>query len=282
VKEPSSGFAFGDSAPVDLSGSVAVVTGGGRGVGRAIARSLADAGAAVAVVARNEKELEEAAESIRQRGGEATPLPADVTDPASVDRLARETERRLGPVDILVNNAGACRAIGPVWEAGVDDWRQDVESSLLGAFLCTRAFLAKMVERRFGRIINVSSYAAIRATPHMAAYGCAKAALLHFTNSVAAETADHGICVFALTPGRVRTAMTKHMVESSAGQRWLDTDMRDSLPAERAGELAVLLAGGRADALTGRFVHVLDDVHDLIRRVDEIRQDDLYVLRLRK
>ena len=282
MKEPSSGFAFEDSASIELSGSVAVVTGGGRGVGRAIARSLADAGAAVAVVARNEKELEETAESIRQGGGETTPLLADVTDPASVDRLARETERRLGTVDILVNNAGACRAIGPVWEAGVDDWRQDVESSLFGAFLCTRAFLAKMVERRCGRIINVSSYAAIRATPNMAAYGCAKAALLHFTNSVAAETADHGICVFALTPGRVWTAMTKHMVESSAGQRWLDTDMRDSLPPERAGELAVLLASGRADALTGRFVHVLDDVHDLIRRVDEIRQDDLYVLRLRK
>jgi NAD(P)-dependent dehydrogenase (short-subunit alcohol dehydrogenase family) len=282
VKEPSSGFALEDSTPVDLSGSVAVVTGGGRGVGRAIAQSLAGAGAAVAVVARTEKELEETAESIRQRGGEATPLPTDVTDPASVDRLARETERRLGPVDLLVNNAGTCRAIGPVWEADVDDWRQDVESSLLGAFLCTRAFLAKMVERRFGRIINVSSYAAIRATPHMAAYGCAKAALLHFTNSVAAETADHGISVFALTPGRVWTAMTKHMVESSAGQRWLDTDMRDSLAPERAGELAVFLASGRADALTGRFVHVLDDVHDLIRRVDEIRQDDLYVLRLRK
>ena len=282
MKEPSSGFALEDSTPVDLSGSVAVVTGGGRGVGRAIAQSLAGAGAAVAVVARTEKELEETAESIRQRGGEATPLPTDVTDPASVDRLARETERRLGPVDLLVNNAGTCRAIGPVWEADVDDWRQDVESSLLGAFLCTRAFLAKMVERRFGRIINVSSYAAIRATPHMAAYGCAKAALLHFTNSVAAETADHGISVFALTPGRVWTAMTKHMVESSAGQRWLDTDMRDSLAPERAGELAVFLASGRADALTGRFVHVLDDVHDLIRRVDEIRQDDLYVLRLRK
>jgi NAD(P)-dependent dehydrogenase (short-subunit alcohol dehydrogenase family) len=267
---------------VDLTGAVAVVTGGGRGVGRAIARSLAGAGAAVAVVARTKTELEETAESIRQSGGEAALVAADVTDPDSVERLVQETERKLGPVSILVNNAGTCQAIGPVWHVGVAEWRQDVESSLLGAFLCTRALLGKMIERRVGRIINVSSYAAIRPTPHMAAYGCAKAALLHFTNSLAAETADHGVAVFALTPGRVRTAMTKHMLESSAGRRWLDADMRDSLPPERAGELAVFLASGRADALTGRFVHVLDDVHDLVRRVDEIRQDDLYVLRLRR
>jgi NAD(P)-dependent dehydrogenase (short-subunit alcohol dehydrogenase family) len=282
VNEPPSALASEDPTPVDLSGSVAVVTGAGRGVGRAIARSLAGAGAAVAVVARTDNELEETSESIRQSGGKAAPVAVDVTDPASVERLARETERRLGPVDILVNNAGTCRAIGPVWDVGLDEWRQDVESSLLGTFLCTRAFLGTMIERRGGRIINVSSYAAIRPTPHMAAYGCAKAALLHFTNSIAAETADHGVSVFALTPGRVRTAMTKHMVESTAGRRWLDTDMRDSLPPERAGELAVFLASGRADALTGRFVHVLDDVHDLVRRVDEIREDDLYVLRLRK
>jgi 3-oxoacyl-[acyl-carrier protein] reductase len=282
VNEPSSAVASEDSTPVDLSGSVAVVTGAGRGVGRAIARSLAGAGAAVAVVARTDSELEETSESIRQCGGEAASVAIDVTDPASVERLVRETERRLGPVDVLVNNAGTCRAIGPVSDVGLEEWRQDVESSLFGTFLCTRAFLGKMIERRGGRIINVSSYAAIRPTPHMAAYGCAKAALLHFTNSVAAETADHGVSVFALTPGRVRTALTKYMLESAAGRRWLDTDMRDSLPPERAGELAVFLASGRADALTGRFVHVLDDVHDLVRRVDEIRQDDLYVLRLRK
>jgi 3-oxoacyl-[acyl-carrier protein] reductase len=277
-----SGLPAEDSMQVDLSGAVAIVTGGGRGVGRAIAQSLAAAGAAVAVVARTRRELEETADLIRQRGADAASIAADVTDPASVDHLVHETERRLGPVTILVNNAGTCQAIGPVWHVDVAEWRHDVESSLLGAFLCTRGVLGKMIERRAGRIINVSSYAAIRPSPHMAAYGCAKAALLHFTNSLAAETADHGVAVFALTPGRVRTAMMEYILESPAAKRWLDADMHDWLPPERAGELAVFLASGRADALSGRFVHVLDDVHDLVRRVDEIREGDLYVLRLRK
>jgi 3-oxoacyl-[acyl-carrier protein] reductase len=109
-----------------------------------------------------------------------------------------------------VNNAGACGVIGPIWQADPEDWR--VESSLLGTFLCTRAVLPGMVARRAGRVINVSSYAAIRPTPHMAAYGCTKAALLHLTNSLAAEAEPYGVAVFAITPGRVRTAMAEYML----------------------------------------------------------------------
>jgi NAD(P)-dependent dehydrogenase (short-subunit alcohol dehydrogenase family) len=239
------------------------VTGGGRGVGRAIAQALGRAGAAVAVVGRTMSEIEATATLVSEGGGEATAVAADVTDQVAVERVAYIVEQRLGPVTILVNNAGTCNAIGPVWEVDPDEWRRDLE-------------------RRAGRVVNVSSYAAIRPTPHMAAYGCSKAALLHLTNSLAAETAAHGVAVFAITPGRVRTAMTDYMFESFAGKRWLDSEMHDWLPAGRAGELSVFLASGRADALSGRFIHVLDDVRDLVRRSEEIRQDDLYVLRLRK
>jgi 3-oxoacyl-[acyl-carrier protein] reductase len=258
------------------------VTGGGRGVGRAIAQALGRAGAAVAVVGRTMSEIEATATLVSEGGGEATAVAADVTDQVAVERVAYIVEQRLGPVTILVNNAGTCNAIGPVWEVDPDEWRRDLETSLLGTFLCTRALLTGMIERRAGRVVNVSSYAAIRPTPHMAAYGCSKAALLHLTNSLAAETAAHGVAVFAITPGRVRTAMTDYMFESFAGKRWLDSEMHDWLPAGRAGELSVFLASGRADALSGRFIHVLDDVRDLVRRSEEIRQDDLYVLRLRK
>jgi 3-oxoacyl-[acyl-carrier protein] reductase len=258
------------------------VTGGGRGVGRAIVQALGRAGAAVAVVGRTMSEIEATAALVSEDGGEATAVAADVTDQVAVERVGYIVEQRLGPVTILVNNAGTCNAIGPVWEVDPAEWRRDLETGLLGTFLCTRALLKGMIERRAGRVVNVSSYAAIRPTPHMAAYGCSKAALLHLTNSLAAETAAHGVAVFAITPGRVRTAMTDYMFESVAGKRWLNSEMHDWLPPGRAGELSVFLASGRADALSGRFIHVLDDVRDLVRRSEEIRQDDLYVLRLRK
>jgi NAD(P)-dependent dehydrogenase (short-subunit alcohol dehydrogenase family) len=266
---------------IRLDGEVAVVTGGGRGIGRAIARSLGEAGASVAVVARTPSDVEATAAMLGEGGGEAVGIRADVTDEASVDTTMREAERSFGPVTILVNCAGTCSAIGPLWEIEPDDWRRDVDASLLGTFLCARAVLPSMVARRRGRVINVSSYAAIRATPHIAAYGAAKAALVHLTNTLAAETAPFGVSVFAMTPGRVRTAMTEYMLESQTGKPWSVMPTGEWLPAERAGALAVVLSSGRADALSGRFIHVLDDVEELVRRADEIRRDDLYALRLR-
>jgi NAD(P)-dependent dehydrogenase (short-subunit alcohol dehydrogenase family) len=270
-----------NATDIRLDGEVAVVTGGGRGIGRAIARSLGQAGALVAVVARTPSDVEATAAMLGKGGGEAVSIRADVTDEASVDRAMREVERSFGPVTILVNCAGTCGAIGPVWEIEPDDWRRDVDASLLGTFLCARAVLPAMVARRRGRVINVSSYAAIRAAPHIAAYGAAKAALVHLTNTLAAETAPFGVSVFAMTPGRVRTAMTDYMLESQTGKQWTVMPTGEWLPAERAGALAVVLSSGKADALSGRFIHVLDEVEQLVRRADEIRRDDLYALRLR-
>jgi len=270
-----------NATDIRLDGEVAVVTGGGRGIGRAIARSLGQAGASVAVVARTPNDVEATAAMLAEGGGEALGVRADVTDRASVDRAMGRVERSFGPVTILVNCAGTCGAIGPLWEIEPADWRRDVDASLFGTFLCARAVLPAMVARRRGRIINVSSYAAIRPTPYIAAYGSAKAALVHLTNTLAAETAPFGVSVFAVTPGRVRTAMTEYMVGVQTGKEWSVVPTGEWLPAERAGALAVVLSSGRADALSGRFVHVLDDVEELVRRADEIRRDDLYALRLR-
>lgn len=270
-----------NAAANSLCGEVAVVTGGGRGIGRAIAHSLGRAGASVAVVARTASDVRDTAAMILDGGGEAVGICADVTDEASVARTARETERVLGPVTILVNCAGTCDAIGPLWEIDLEDWRRDVDTSLLGTFLCAKAVLPGMVQRRSGRVINVSSYAGIRSAPYIAAYGCAKAALVHLTNTLATETAPFGVSVFAVTPGRVKTTLTEYMLDSPAGKRWPVMPTGEWLPAERAGMLAVLLASGRADGLSGRFIHVLDDVEELVRRTEEIRRDDLYALRLR-
>ena len=269
-----------------LAGQVALVTGGGRGVGRAIAEDLAAAGAAVAVTARSADQLAETVRRIEAAGGRATAAPADVTDRAAVERAVAAAERALGPVDLLVNNAGTVTALGPFWETDPDVWWRDAEVHVRGAVLCTRAVLPGMVARRRGRIVNVVSGAGARASPYVSAYACAKAALMRLTDSLAAEVAPHGIAVFAASPGVVRTALLEDTAASPLGRRWLPRFAEllasggDLSPA-RAVRLVRFLAEGRADALSGRYFHATDDIAALADRAEEIVRDDLHTIQLR-
>ena len=250
----------------------AIVTGSSRGVGLAIARALKAAEHEVALVARSESELAAAATELG-----ALAVAADIRDPVAVEKAVTRVERELGPVDLLVNNAGTLAAIGPLWEVDPGDWWLDVETSLRGALLCSQAVLPGMLERGRGRIVNISSYAAIRPSPDQSGYAAAKAALLSLTESLAASTAERGLAVFAISPGFVRTAMTDRLRES-----FPEAGSGGEVDAARAGELVAFLASGAADGLSGRFLHALDDVEDLARRADEIVRDDFYVMRLRK
>lgn len=270
----------------DLSGQRALVTGGGRGLGREMARHLAAAGAAVALVARSAAEVEESAAGIERAGGHALPLVADVTDAAAVDRVVDAAERALGPLDLLVNNAGAAVDPGPVWEADPDAWWRVFDVNVRGAFLATRAVLARMVPRRRGRVINVSSRSGNVAPAYASAYATSKAALTRLTEIVAAEARPHGVLVFAIEPGTVLTPMTKTLIESEAGRRWLPwygaifEEGRDAAPEEGA-RLVVRLAAGGADALAGRFISRADDLDALVRDADAVARDERLVLRLR-
>jgi len=276
-----------DSILDELRGQAAIVTGGGRGLGRAIALALARAGARVGVVARSEEQLTETVRSVTEAGGEALAVVADVSDAAAVERMAREVERALGPVDLLVNNAGTVGPLGPMWEADTGDWWLAIEVNLRGPYLCSRAVLPGMIERRYGRIINVSTSAATVAVAHMGAYVTAKTALTRFTENLAAELINSGVSVFAINPRTVRTAMTEHVLESEAGKKWLPWfrklfDRGLDVPAEKAAQLVVQLASGRADALSGRFIDVSDDLAELLERLDEVKSDNLYTLCVRK
>jgi NAD(P)-dependent dehydrogenase (short-subunit alcohol dehydrogenase family) len=263
----------------ELGGQTAIVTGGSRGIGLAVARALTAAGAQVALVARSQDELEQAAAELEG----AIAIRADVRDPAAVAAAVRRAEQELGPTDLLVNNAGTLAAIGPLWEVEGADWWLDVETSLRGALLCSQAVLPGMLERGRGRIVNVSSYAANRPSPYQSGYSAGKAALLSLTESLAASTAGQGVAVFAISPGFVRTAITDRLRESEEGRRWLPgVGSSGEVDAARSGKLVAFLASGAADALSGRFLRVLDDVEDLVRRADEVVRDDLYVMRLRK
>ena len=276
-----------DSVGDELRGTVALVTGAGRGLGRAMALALAHSGARVGVVARSEEQLAETVRGVTAAGGEALAVVADVSDAAAAARLAGEVESRLGPVGVLVNNAGTMGPLGPMWEAEPDEWWRAIAVNLLGPYLCSRAVLPRMIERRRGRIINVSTNAATVAVAHMGAYVVAKTALLRFTETLAAELANSGVRVFAMGPGTVRTAMTDYVLASEAGKKWLPWfrkifDRGRDLPAEQAAQLVVQLAAGRADGLAGRFIEVSDDLEALLHREEEVKRDDLYLLRVRK
>jgi len=272
---------------IDLAGQVAIVTGGGRGIGRAMALALAQAGAAVAVIARTAGQLAETVALIEEAGGRAVAYPADVTDRVAIERVVAQVEGQLGPADLLVNNAGVPAPIGPLWETDPDAWWRCIEINLRGPFLCSRAVLPGMVARRRGRIVTTASGAGCRPWPCAAAYAIAKCAAIRFSENLAAETKEHGISAFSINPGLVRTAMTETLAESPKDEKWLGGWTRKSLAAGRdvppksAANLVVFLASGGADALSGCYIDVGDDVADMVRRAQAIQQDALHTLRLR-
>jgi NAD(P)-dependent dehydrogenase (short-subunit alcohol dehydrogenase family) len=270
-----------------LAGQVAIVTGGGRGIGSVVARALAGAGAAVTVTARSEDQLTETARLIAKTGGRVLPVVADVTDAHAVARMVDMTEQQLGPVDLLVNNAGVTGPIGPLWQVDLGEWWRGVEVHLRGTFLCARAVLAGMIRRRRGRIINMAGGGAGGPHPYLSSYGCAKAAVVRLTDTLAAETRTHNVAVFAIRPGWVRTAMSEELLQSEAGQRWVPQaravfEHGQDFSPERTAQLVTFLASGRADGLSGRCLYVGYDVSDLAHRAQRVQEEDLYVLRFRE
>ena len=250
----------------DLHGRVALVTGGGRGIGRNVAIELAGAGMKVAVSARSKDEIEETAAEV---GGIA--IQCDVSDRAQVERMVAETEEKLGPIDLLVANAGTAPDEDKAWEMEPSDWWRTFEVNVLGVYLCCRAVIPGMLERGSGRIVNVASGAAYLPGSSSTAYSASKAAVHRFSETLANQLAGR-IPVFSISPGLVRTRMTDEFGDNAP---WT--------PPELAPRLVHALASGRFDALAGRYLHAEhDEIDDLERRADEIVENDLNAIRLQR
>lgn len=243
-------------------------------------------GARVAIAARSKDEVEAAAAELEGAGGHLLGIPTDVTDPKQVERMATLAERDLGPVRVLVNNAGSLTAVGPTWELDRGQWWTDVQTNLCGTFLCCRAIMPGMVARGHGYVINLVGGGATSPHVYGSAYGCSKAGVLAFTETLALEAADTGVKVFALSPGLVRTRMTTALAERPEGRRWrpfISQMLKDGkdVPPEEAAQLALKLVSGRADRLSGCLFSSSDDFDGIVQAADAVLEGDGLRLRLR-
>ena len=256
------------SSEAELAGTVALVTGGGRGIGRGIALELTAAGARVAVAARTREQVEATA---AETGGIA--IEADVSDRGAVERMVAQAEEELGPLDLLVNNAGIALWEGSAWELEPEEWWHVLEVNVLGVYLCCRAAIPGMIARGGGRIVNVASGAAYLPGSRSTAYSASKAAVHRFSETLATQLQPHGIPVFSISPGLVRT----ELIGDNFG------DDAPWTPPELAPRLVRALASGRLDALSGRYLHAEhDDIDDVEQRAAEIVAGDLNAIRLRR
>jgi len=235
----------------ELEGSVAIVTGAARNIGRAIALDLADAGAAVTVLTRSDfGGVKAVAAEIEAKGGRALAMQGDVTRPEDARRMVDETLNKFGRIDILVNNAGI-DTTSQVVEMSTEMWDEMIRVNLRSIFLCTRAVLPGMLQRKWGRIINMSSQLAHKGAADMAHYAAAKAGVLGFTRSLAYEVAREGITVNAICPGPIDTELFRNIPEA-----WRKRKLAE-LPIGRAGTVdeiaptAVMLASDEGSYYIG-------------------------------
>jgi len=244
-------------APLDLTGKVAVVIGGTSGIGRAIAHGLAEAGADVVATSRRAEQVEAAAKEIEDRGRRTLRITSDVSDRSSLEKMRDQTIAAFGKVDILVNCAGRTKR-APTIDFAEADWNEIFDTNLTGTLRACQVFGRHLIERGYGRIINIASLSTFVALYEVAAYSASKAAVASLTKSLAVEWAPHGVCVNAIAPGVFRTALNQKLLdESERGREFLlRTPMKRFGNVEELAGAAVFLASDAASFVTGEILVV--------------------------
>lgn len=266
----------------ELAGQVALITGGGRGFGKAIAMRFAAEGAAVVVTSRTEAELRQAVSEIQDAGGRGFAVTGDVTKPEHVARVVRAATDHFGPVTLFVNNAGIPGPFAPTWAADPDEWWFAQEVHTRSFFMFIRELLPSMIERRTGRIIAVSAIASYRVDFAMSAYCVGKTAQNRLVQFVAQEVKEYGVSAFAIDPGFVITELAEQTMRDPGAQRW-KPDMIEHLKARKANPDSVLdldrcaqrcvdLASGRYDALSGSYSELKDNLDEMLQKASATSQ----------
>ena len=266
-----------------LANQVALITGAGRGIGRAIALAYATEGAKLALAARTVSELEETAKQTQALGAITYVVPADVSDQTQVNRMVQGVLDRFSKLDILVNNAGVPGPVGPLWENDVSYWIRTMQVNVTGVFLCCRAVLPVMLANNRGKIINIYGGRG----RNVSSYGASKVAVADLTETLSLELEGTNIQVNALSPGSIHTRMWEETRDAAAVIG--DTELYEygvrvtsggGASVERAADLAVFLASDASGTLSGRIIQATtDDFWNLAPLIPEIMASDVYKLR---
>ena len=267
-----------------LEGRVALIIGGGRGIGRAIALAYAAEGARLALAARTESELRETAETIAARQGtEVHTVVADVTNRQQVDNAVASTLERFGAIDVLVNNAGNLGPVGRLWENDPDEWEQTIAIHVMGTFYGCRAVIPHMLERGAGRIVNMSGVGG----PNVTAYEVAKMGITNLTENLALELADTPVTVNAISPGSIHTRMWEEnrdraleVGDMAMYERGVQVTSGQGASIERAAQLVVFLGSDACGKLSGRLIRAFADrFEDFPDQTDSIMSSEAYLMR---
>jgi len=242
-----------------LKGKVAIVTGGGQGIGRGITTRFAEEGAVVVIAQRGSEAADETVKKIRGAGGDAIYIHADVSQPSTVEALVEKTMQVYGRIDVLVNNAGAAGGNGPFLDIPLDEWKRVIDVNLTGMFLCSQLVARQMVKGGIrGRIINIGSLDSFIAEKHAAAYAASKGGVLMLTKAMAVDLAEHGILANCIVPGSIRVERNAPYYDAEP----LRTALRKGIPLRHTGRpkdigvMAVFLASDETDFMTGASIVV--------------------------
>lgn len=270
----------------NLNGQIAVVTGSGRGIGRAIAVELSNQGATTICLARSENKLAETVKLIHDNGGKAEYICTDMTDQKQVSNAVNEIVKKYQKIDVWVNNAGINKALGPTWEIEEDKFFNEIDLNLKGKFLGTKYALLQMIKQNSGRIVNMAGGGVKNAMPYASAYAASKSGGVRFTETVSEELKKEGynIKVFEYLPGLVKTPATENLAVWEDGLKYLPNvavNLKEGnhVPAEKSGKAIAMIAKGKVDELSGKMLTVHMDFN-AIAHDESIINSDIFTLRM--